>query len=107
MTASTMKIATVTKASDLSAALDAAIAALTRLDADRLEEIEGMVSQSLLQIDPKTLFASGESEGQVALEEIHASHRLLGTLLASTNLNLNILERLHSRNTMGDTSWVR
>ena len=105
MSASMMKPATVTRASDLSAALDNAIDALTSLDADKLEELERMVTASLAEADQRTLFAENGNEREAQLDKIQASHRLLGTLLASTSLNLNVLERLHSRNSIGDATW--
>ncbi len=107
MTTTTTTTATVTKASDLNAALENAIAALTRFDADKLEAIEGTVSAFFASNDFRTLFPAEDAERQSNLDRIVANHRLLGTLLASTSLNLNVLERLHSRNSIGETSWVR
>ena len=89
-------------AANLSVALGSAIAALTSLDAEKLEKIEGDVS-GLIAADG----VSQLSATPVEMQEIIARHRLLGTLLASTSLNLNILERLHNRNSLGETSWVR
>ena len=102
MTAMTTTNRSVPGAVDLSAALDSAIAALTSLDAEKLEKIEGEVSGLLAMDGGPQLMAS-----PVELQEIVARHHLLGTLLANTSLNLNILERLHSRNSLGETSWGR
>lgn len=107
MNAMTTADANEMKAGDLNAALGSAIAALTRFDADKLEEIEKSVSTMLASKNPGTLFPANDSQRQANLDEIVAKHRLLGSLLASTNLNLNVLERLHSRNSMGEVSWVR
>jgi hypothetical protein len=98
----TMSVMTTTTG-DLNAALEEAIAALTHFDADKLEEIEGKVSALIAGNDASRLLASENA----SLDQVIANHRLLGTLLASTSLNLNVLERLHNRNAMGETSWVR
>ena len=103
----TTTTANVTRAGDLHAALESALAALTRFDADKLEEIEGKVSAFLAGNDPRTLFPADDAERLTNLDQILANHRLLGTLLASTSLNLNVLQRLHNRNSLGETSWVR
>ncbi len=94
-------------ASELNASLGGAIAALTHFDAEKLEELEGRASAMLASGDFRTLFPAGDAERQADLDEIVAKHRLLGSLLASTSLNLNVLERLHSRNAVGEVSWVR
>ena len=107
MTATTTTTANVTRASDLTAALESALAALTHFDANTLEEIEGKVSAFLAANNLRALFPPEDAERQANLDRIIANHRLLGTLLASTSLNLNVLQRLYNRNSLGETSWVR
>ena len=103
MMASTTNIATAPGVNQLAQALDEAIAALTSLDAPRLEGIESTVSGMLDGVNAQTFFGSIETE----LPEITARHRLLGSLVASTELNLAVLQRLHARIATGEAAWVR
>ena len=107
MNATTTKNATERKAAELNEALSSAVDALTHFDAERLEEIEGRVSALLRSNEASPLFPAADAGRQANLDQIVANHRLLGSLLASTSLNLNVLQRLQQRNATGEVSWVR
>ena len=95
-----------TAAGGLRIDLEDAIAALTALDGDRLEEIERRVSDTLGTSDFRAL-VSGVAAGGSELSKLRSSKQVLGILLENTGRNLRVLERLHSRGAYGGDVWVR
>jgi hypothetical protein len=87
----------------LAGVLEDAVHSLTTLDAERLERLERELSAA----DTNSLFAVRETRQDDALRAVVATHRLLGTLLESTSMNLNVLEALRRRNHPGDGRWGR
>jgi hypothetical protein len=86
--------------------LNEAVDGLTALDAERLEKIEEELTTATTS-NSESLFAEREARSDDALRSVMATHRLLGTLLASTAVNVSVLERLRRRNDLGDTRWGR
>jgi hypothetical protein len=70
--------------------LDEAIQALTVLDLDKLERLEERVA---------SLVASNDVCRSDGLNTILAKKRLLAMILQNCRSNLNVLNRLHGRNT--------
>jgi hypothetical protein len=94
----------------VSGALDEAIAALAVLDADRLEEITANVTAVLAgrpAIEAAERMAASRGAREEDLREVLARQRLLGHLLESTSVNLNVLQGLRRRNGIGGDLWVR
>ena len=94
----------------VSGALDEAIAALAVLDADRLEEITASVTamiavRSTVEVSEAIVASRGAREED--LREVMARQRLLGHLLESTGLSLNVLQGLRRRGSLGGDLWVR
>ena len=94
------------RAHEVQAVLEDAFAALTLLDATKLEALEDRVAE-LIADGGRTIFASDQTERQAELREVTSRHRLLGKLLATTELNLGVLGRLHNRHAIGDSAWAR
>lgn len=90
----------------LAGVLEETVDGLTALDAERLEKIERELSAGLSG-NPASLFAQRDARQDEALRAVVATHRLLGSLLASTAINLNVLQGLRDRNGMGDGRWGR
>jgi hypothetical protein len=79
---------------------------LTALDAERLEKLEReLAAEAAAGSD--SLFAERDARKEDALRVVMATHRLLGSLLASTAVNLSVLEGLRRRNDLGDGRWGR
>ncbi|RXH55808.1 hypothetical protein [Granulicella sibirica] len=95
-----------TAAGGLLVDLEDAIAALTALDGDRLEQIERRVNETLGTTDFRTL-VSGVAAGGGELSGLWSRKQVLGILLENTGRNLRVLERLHSRGAYGGDVWVR
>lgn len=94
----------------VSGALDEAIAALAVLDADRLEEITSGVAAMVAgrpAIEAGEAMVSARGAREEDLREVMARHRLLGHLLESTGLSLNVLQGLRRRGSLGGDLWVR
>ena len=83
-----------------------AVDGLTTLDADRLETIERELTAETAG-GTGSLFAERDAHQEEALRAVMATHRLLGSLLASTAVNLSVLEGLRHRNDVGDGRWAR
>jgi len=86
--------------------LQEAVDGLTALDAERLEKIERELSAGLSS-GAGSLFAERHARQDEALRAVMATHRLLGSLLASTEMNLGVLEGLRRRSDTGDGRWAR
>lgn len=91
----------------LAAALDQAIAALTQLDCERLERIEQEMLSAIAAREQISFLAGDGSERERQIGEIRARQRLLGRLLESTSLNLQVLDRLSERSFSGSHAWAR
>ncbi len=89
----------------LAGVLHEAVDGLAALDAERLERIERELSAETR--GGESLFAERDARKEDALRAVVATHRLLGSLLASTAVNLKVLEGLRSRNDAGDGRWGR
>lgn len=83
-----------------------AVDGLTTFDADRLEAIERELTAETAG-EAGSLFAERDARKEEALRAVMATHRLLGSLLASTAVNLSVLEGLRRRNDVGDGRWAR
>lgn len=83
-----------------------AVDGLTTFDADRLETIERELTNETAG-GTEALFAGRDAAKDDALRAVMATHRLLGSLLASTAVNLSVLEGLRRRNDVGDGRWAR
>jgi len=90
----------------LAGVLEDAVHSLTALDAERLEKLERELSTAIAT-GADSLFAERDARQEDALRAVMATHRLLGSLLESTTINLNILETLRSRTGTGDGRWGR
>ncbi len=94
-------------AEQMSALLDETIAALTKLDTVRLEEIAGAVEAKLGASELQTMLLPDRAMWEQELSRITARHRLLGKVLENTSVNLRVLEGLSRRNRIGEQTWVR
>jgi hypothetical protein len=92
----------------LAGVLEEAVHSLAALDADCLEKLERELSTETTD----SLFIGRDARHGDAIRAVMATHRLLGSLLQSTKMNLNVLHTLRRRNApghndTGDGQWVR
>ncbi len=89
----------------LAGVLEDAVEGLTALDAERLERLERELSAEVSHGD--SLFAERDARKGDALRAVMATHRLLGSLLESTAVNLSVLDGIRRRTDLGDGRWGR
>ena len=94
-------------AAEMTALLDETIAALTKLDTTRLEEIAAAVEAKLGAGELEAMLLPDRTMWEQELSRITARHRLLGKVLENTGVNLRVLEGLNRRNRIGEQTWVR
>lgn len=86
--------------------IDRTIEALTVLDTERLEAVERDASALFASAGQRPAIAQDAAQQQQDLSEVAARQRLLGHLLANTEMNLSVLRGLHRRRRTGDEPWA-